>query len=208
LFLSYSRKDQFFAELAEIKLKESNIELWCDQGQLKGGDDWRAGIEAGISESLAVMAVMSERSVLSPYVTYEWAYALGREKVIIPIKLDNCSLHPRLAAIQHIDFSAVRPWSAIAERVRSIETDKEPMPPPGPAPASDDLSLDDAKLAKDILDHLNSGGLQVISFRRISELFGPELSDNQLREMVLRNRSIFRLASIKGAGPGLAKVVP
>ena len=34
VFLSYSTKDHYFAELAGIKLAEARITLWRDQGQL------------------------------------------------------------------------------------------------------------------------------------------------------------------------------
>ena len=45
IFLSYSTKDHYFAELAGIKLAEAGINLWRDQGQLRAGGDWRSGIE-------------------------------------------------------------------------------------------------------------------------------------------------------------------
>ena len=60
VFLSYSRKDHYFAELAGIKLAEAGISLWRDQGQLRAGDDWRGGIEKGISESIAVLVAMRD----------------------------------------------------------------------------------------------------------------------------------------------------
>src|SRR3712207_4957546 len=95
VFLSYSNKDYFFAELANLKLSEHGIKLWRDQGQLRPGSDWRYGIEKGISESHAVLVALSANSVDSPYVTFEWAYALGKGKVIIPLKLSECSFHPK-----------------------------------------------------------------------------------------------------------------
>ena len=52
VFISYSTKDHYFAELAGIKLAEAGINLWRDQGQLRPGSDWRNGIERGISESI------------------------------------------------------------------------------------------------------------------------------------------------------------
>jgi hypothetical protein len=39
VFLSYSRKDYFFAELADIKLKEANVDVWRDQGRIGAGED-------------------------------------------------------------------------------------------------------------------------------------------------------------------------
>ena len=51
VFLSYSRKDHFFAELLEAKLRDKHIKAWRDQGQLIAGTDWRDGIERGIEKS-------------------------------------------------------------------------------------------------------------------------------------------------------------
>ena len=76
VFLSYSTKDHHFAELASIKLAEASINLWRDQGQLRAGGDWRSGIERGIAESIAVLVALSQNSVESSYVTFEWAYGL------------------------------------------------------------------------------------------------------------------------------------
>jgi hypothetical protein len=79
VFLSYSTKDHFFAELASIKLAEAGISLWRDQGRLRPGTDWRQGIERGISDSAAVLIALSSQSAESSYVTYEWAYARQRK---------------------------------------------------------------------------------------------------------------------------------
>ena len=119
VFLSYSRKDHYFAELADIKLSEAGIKLWRDQGQLRPGSDWRFGIERGIASSIAVIVALSENSADSSYVTFEWAYAMGKRKPVVPLRLQNCTVHPKLEPIQHLDFSVPwsLPWPAlIAER--------------------------------------------------------------------------------------------
>jgi hypothetical protein len=105
VFLSYSTKDHYFAELAGIKLAQADIMLWRDKGQLVAGADWRQGVEHGISTSLAVLVALGSYSAESSYVTYEWAYALGKGKTIIPLKLTECLIHPKLEPIQYLDFS-------------------------------------------------------------------------------------------------------
>lgn len=105
VFLSYSTRDHYFAELADIKLADAGIKLWRDQGQLRAGGDWRAGIESGISASIAIIVALSESSATSSYVTFEWAYGLGKGKTVVPIRLENCKVHPRLEPIQYLDFS-------------------------------------------------------------------------------------------------------
>jgi hypothetical protein len=119
VFLSYSKKDYFFAELAQIKLSEAGITLWRDQGQLRAGRDWRQGFETRIADSLAVLAALSANSAESSYVTFEWAYALGKGKAIIPMKLNECIIRPKLGTIQYLDFtvSGALPWGSLIERI-------------------------------------------------------------------------------------------
>src|SRR4051812_8204254 len=100
VFLSYSQVDHFFAELLETKLSKAGISLWRDQGMLRAGADWRQGIERGIADSVAILIALSAQSAESAYVTFEWAYALGKGKAIIPLKLNECRIHPKLESVQ------------------------------------------------------------------------------------------------------------
>jgi len=127
VFLSYSKADHFFAELTRIKLEEAGISVWIDGGQLRAGNDWRHEIDQGISESFAVILALSADSAASSYVTYEWASAMGKGKPIIPIRLNECQVHPKLEAIQYLDFSVPGslPWSVLVERVQEIEAENE-----------------------------------------------------------------------------------
>jgi hypothetical protein len=45
------------------------------------------------------MVALSVNSAESSYVTFEWAYALGKGKVLIPLKLTECTVHPILETI-------------------------------------------------------------------------------------------------------------
>jgi hypothetical protein len=123
VFLSYSTKDHYFADLAEIKLAEAGIVLWRDRSQLRAGADWQSGIERGIADCFAVLIALSANSAESSYVTYEWAYALGNGKTVIPMKLSECLIHPRLQTIQHLDFSVpgALPWESLVARIREVE---------------------------------------------------------------------------------------
>ena len=80
VFLSYSRKDHFFAELVQRELADKEISVWKDSGQLLAGENWQTAIDRGISDSFAILVVLSPSSTESAYVTYEWASAMGRGK--------------------------------------------------------------------------------------------------------------------------------
>lgn len=210
VFLSYSTKDHFFAELASIKLAEAGITLWRDQGQLRAGTDWRQGIEKAISDSLAVLVALSENSAESSYVTFEWAYALGKGKAVIPLKLNECVIHPKLETIQYLEFSVpgALPWESLVERVREIETDVEPVALAAGAESHTPTPGPDDTHAKAILAYLNQRGYQMASFDRLRRRIDASLTDEKFNEIILRNPTVFRIARLSEGKPGIAKLVP
>jgi hypothetical protein len=206
IFLSYSKKDYFFAELAEIKLADGQIKLWRDQGQLRAGSEWRHGIERGISESTAVVVALSANSAESPYVTFEWAYAIGKGKVVIPVKLTECRVHPRLETIQYLDFTVgeALPWISLVNRIREIESDLETATAAAAEAAPSELE----PTAKAILAYLDQRGYQMASFERLRRRINENITDEQFQEIIQRNPTIFRRATLAGNTPGLAKLIP
>ncbi len=209
VFLSYSRKDHYFAELADIKLSEAGIKLWRDQGQLRPGSDWRFGIEGGIASSIAIIVALSENSADSSYVTFEWAYGLGKGKAVVPVKLQNCTIHPRLEPVQHLDFSVPGslPWSALIDRIREIEaeaTSQEDLTDG----ADDEGPVPQDATVKAILAYLDQRGYQMVSYERIRQRIGLELTDDALDSLIRENPKVFRHAVLKGGKRGLAKRIP
>ena len=209
VFLSYSTKDHYFAELADIKLSEAGIELWRDQGKLRAGSDWRSGIENGISSSIAVIVALSEHSANSSYVTFEWAYGLGKGKAVLPVRLETCKIHHRLEPIQYLDFSVPGslPWSTLIDRIRQIEseaTSQEDLTEAAsdPGPASQDPTV------TAILALLDQRGYQMMSYERIIQRIGSPLTEDVLDSLVRDNPRIFRHAVLKGGRRGLAKLIP
>src|SRR5271166_2489880 len=138
VFLSYSRQDDIFAQLVQLKLAEAHIRVWADTKTLYAGEDWREEIEKGISDSDVVLVVLSGNSTASAYVTYEWAYAFGKGKDVVPILLTHCEreLHPKLAGTQLFDFTdhssifssngSMR-WRSLTEKLHFIKA-KKSMP--------------------------------------------------------------------------------
>lgn len=209
VFLSYSTKDHHFAELAGIKLAEAGINLWRDQGQLRAGSEWRGGIERGISDSIAVIVALSTNSAESSYVTFEWAYGLGKRKTVVPLKLGACNIHPRLEPIQYLDFSVPGslPWNLLIERIREIEADATLQEDLEPAPAIAESAKHDPTV-RAILSYLDQRGYQMVSYDRIRERIDPGLTNESLDQLVDSNPSIFRHAVLKGGKKGLAKRIP
>ena len=123
VFLSHSKHDGDFAELTKLRLEKEGFSAWIDNDRLEPGVDWRQEIDDSIKASRALVAIMSPEARESEYVTYEWAYAWGREVPLIPLMLVETPLHPRLAALQYLDFTnrRARPWDKLFATIRKVK---------------------------------------------------------------------------------------
>ncbi len=126
-FISYASEDAIYAQLVMAKLKEAGLQVWLDQGDLRGGDEWRDAIDQGISDSDAMLVLVSPDSVKSPYVTYEWGYALGHGRKVIPLLLKQAEVHPRLEVLQYLDFqnASALPWVDLISLLREAKTNRK-----------------------------------------------------------------------------------
>jgi len=130
VFVSYSHRDNDFAQLLRTELHNAGIQSWLAQENLKAGEDWKEGIDDAIKKSFALVVIISPSSDQSKYVTYEWALAYGLGISIIPILYKNLEspqkLHPRLESLQYEDFTSNtnRPWLRIVTRLREIYSER------------------------------------------------------------------------------------
>lgn len=105
IYLSYSHDVEMLASLIRSKLKQ-HFEVWEDNR--RPSIDWRQGIDSAISESFAVIVLMTPKSSQSPYVIYEWAFAMGIGIRVIPLLAGEVhEIHPKLNAMQYLDFSGM-----------------------------------------------------------------------------------------------------
>src|SRR5262249_32635275 len=150
--------------------------------------------------------VLSANSVASSYVTFEWAYALGKGKTVIPIKLTECSVHPRLETIQHLDFSipGASPWDSLIRRIREIEAVEAAEPASTAGVIRSGLANYDIYVNA-ILSYLRQRGHQMVSFERLGLGICRGFTDQQFNELILTNSTVFRHAMLAGNKPGLAK---
>jgi uncharacterized protein YjbI with pentapeptide repeats len=112
-FISYSAKDQQFADRLYADLQEKKLRVWYAPEDLKIGDRFPERIEESIRLHDKVMIVLSEASVQSSWVEREVNAAREREEredrlVLIPIRIDDAVMN----APQH--------WAADIRRSRHI----------------------------------------------------------------------------------------
>ena len=120
VFISYKNEDLDFAENVISRLEKEGFSTWTDL-KIGAGEEWRNAIDLAIKNALALIVIMTPEAKASEYVTYEWAFAWGVGIRVIPIMLRVTELHPRLEALQYLDFTNVksRPWDKLIEEVKA-----------------------------------------------------------------------------------------
>ncbi|WP_339708962.1 TIR domain-containing protein [uncultured Kriegella sp.] len=125
VFISYSSSDSDFAELMKMKLEDAGIIVWRDVHEIAAGEEWRNEIDFGLLRSDTVLVLLTKTSSKSSYVTYEWAWAMGNGKNIIPILMEPCEVHPRIKVLQYLDFQdRKRPWPPLIDRIKELQLQK------------------------------------------------------------------------------------
>jgi hypothetical protein len=112
-FISYSTKDQKFADLLHSQLQSKGARVWLATEDLKIGDKFRARIDEAIRMYDKLLLVLSKDSVKSPWVETEVEAAFEKERkqkrtVLFPIRLDD--------AVMETDEA----WAAEIRRTRQI----------------------------------------------------------------------------------------
>lgn len=126
VFLSYTKEDKEFAKLISDKLEKEYLSVWRDQDNIHLGDNWKEAIDEGIKSSFLILVLLSPASYKSTYVTYEWAFAMGLNKKIIPLLLEPGSgIHPKLNDLQYqkgFDFSSQNsiPWQKLTKEIERV----------------------------------------------------------------------------------------
>ena len=97
-FISYSSKDQRFAEQLYTDLQNKGVRTWYAPKDLKIGERIRVGIDKSIRVHDKLMLILSKNSIDSEWVEKEVETAMERERqqkrtILFPIRLDDTVLN-------------------------------------------------------------------------------------------------------------------
>ncbi len=104
VFISYSRKDFYFAESLAFHLEKRGIASWLDANHLSPGGEWSVEIERALDEAKIVILVASPASVRSTYVQREWKRALAQGDRLIVALFRSCKLPAEMERARVVDF--------------------------------------------------------------------------------------------------------
>jgi len=117
-FLSYARGDAQFALRMADDLRAAGIDLWVDERDILPSQRWDRAVEAALRDCMAVVILLSPRSVASENVLDEVAFAMDHAKDVIPVLIEACDVPMRMNRLQRVDFTG--DYQAALERCRSV----------------------------------------------------------------------------------------
>lgn len=103
-FISYSRRQLYFAEALALHLQKAGLNVWFDLQQLKAGSVWADGLKSGISNAGTLVLVVSKASLASPYVEVEWKGVLEKGNPVVLAVYESVELPEELRALPSYDF--------------------------------------------------------------------------------------------------------
>lgn len=134
VFISYSTSDLHHAQRIHALLNREGIDCWFaeDTQGIKGGDVWRDRLKAELEQSFAVIIIVTNSSLKSHWVTFEWSRSEGMGIPLIPLVFE-AKIAPSVAKknpleqIQAIHCSVSIPEDKILSRVYEFAQKSLPM---------------------------------------------------------------------------------
>ena len=106
VFISYSRRDSDIMRVVRDRLRAAGFNVWTDENLEIGTHDWTVAIEDALSNSCAVVALLSPDAKSSRWVEKELTFAVENEVPIRPLLVrgnQNNSVPFLLINVQYID---------------------------------------------------------------------------------------------------------
>ncbi|MBL8132465.1 MAG: toll/interleukin-1 receptor domain-containing protein, partial [Anaerolineae bacterium] len=194
VFISYKHENDSFIKALKERIQAAGFDVWIDKDLLRVGEDWRQEIDNAIKASFCLIVVMSPGAFESPYVTYEWAYALGIGLRVLPVMVSATPMHPRMETIQYIDFTDhfSPPWDRLVARLREIADGgvslaaRPPLYVVRAVEALESLKVEDREFALDAL----SESSHPAALQALVEATGHHLADVRRYAALLAARQI------------------
>src|SRR6185437_1873015 len=127
IFVSYSSADERWATWMAWELENAGYRAMLQAWDFVPGTNFIEFMDRGVSRSAAVVAVLSQRYVDSPYGRLEWQAALQADKGnptgrLVTVRVEDCQVDGLLGIITYIDLVGVtdqhQARSLLLDRIR------------------------------------------------------------------------------------------
>lgn len=146
VFISYSSREKNSADFIRSVLTANGIECWMAPESIPKGGNYAGEIPIAIASCEAFVLVLSKASQASKWVPKELSMALDKDRIVLPIHIDNTDLNEEfkfyLSNVQRIEAYDRLSDSCheLVSRIQKIRGEEPPSSPTiGKAVESDDM---------------------------------------------------------------------
>jgi len=111
VFLSYASEDRAWCERLAECLRAQGIRVWVDFWELQPGDHLEARLNEGLERSRRLVTLFSRSYfrhdkcwTLAESYSKQHADVLARDRLLIPLLIEDCTVKPTLASLIYVDF--------------------------------------------------------------------------------------------------------
>lgn len=124
-FVSYTHLDTNWAKGIADWLKAAGYSVIIQEDDFVGGSNFAVEMHDALRRCERTIAVLSPNYLLSKYATAEWIATfnqdpLGKERRLIPVRIEECTPGGLLGSIRYIDVVGLRPDEAQSYFLREI----------------------------------------------------------------------------------------
>ena len=105
-FISYSRRQIYFAESLALHLQNEGLNIWFDLQELQAGTVWADGLTHGVGEASQMVLVVSQAALDSPYTQQEWKTFISRGNRPVLVIFEPVELPELLKGMPTFDLRA------------------------------------------------------------------------------------------------------
>ncbi|GIK27097.1 MAG: toll/interleukin-1 receptor domain-containing protein [Anaerolineae bacterium] len=146
LFISYKRVDSAFVDRLEVDLRVRGFDTWLDRRDLasRGGANWRRELQIAIDRAHALVLVLTPDAAASPYVGWEYRYAVAIGRPIYVLLLRDCpSGVPQEILADSIHWFDFRGEPSYPQRLALLVDHLMDLPTDAPPPRPSDVKFAD-----------------------------------------------------------------
>jgi hypothetical protein len=139
IFVSYSHRDNTFADQLRADLQGAGFKVWIDREDIPAGDTWTGSIADAIEQCEAFIVILSPSSVASDNVVKEVILASDLKKRIFPVYAAQCEpsrdLRYPLSGRQYVNLAGAEYPVGLPRLIAAIRNEKpDPALPPAQPP--------------------------------------------------------------------------
>jgi hypothetical protein len=130
VFISYSRKQFYFAEALTLGLQQQGISAWFDVQRLTPGASWEQELQHSLDSCQGLVLIASQSALASNYVRNEWQAVLAANKPVYVVLCEAIDLPTELRDATIIDMrkSFDTKLSVLADSIRTGVMHRDPLP--------------------------------------------------------------------------------